>query len=108
MNPLRIWWIPQIPGKSFEVEVANLVEAKLLLDVLARYDNFQFQHNIKPDYSNAGGVQEKDPNDGWVDWYPDEKVQAILDQLYPRMVGDSPLDVLTLDQVRQLQEMIDG
>jgi len=66
---LKIWWIPQIPMKSFEVEVDNLVQAKLLLDVLADYDEFQFKNKIKPDYSNAGGlmIYSNDDKD-WVDW----------------------------------------
>ena len=53
---LRVWWIPQVPGKSFYKPVANLVEAKLLLDTLADYDAFQLRHRIKPDYCNAGGL----------------------------------------------------
>lgn len=53
---LKVWWIPQIPMKAFEVEVETLVEAKLLLDTLAKYDLFQFENRIKPDYANAGGL----------------------------------------------------
>ncbi len=83
---LRVWWIPQVPMKSFNIEVFSLEEAKLLLDTLAEYDRFQFENNIKPDYSNAGGLMiwseemkeidlENEPDNkdpGWTDWY-DEK-----------------------------------
>lgn len=73
---LLVWWIPQIPGKSFEVSVANIGQAILLLKTLADYDAFQYANHIKPDYSNAGGLvvwdddlAADDPDgDGWSDW----------------------------------------
>lgn len=77
---LRVWWIPQVPGKAFHVPVKTLREAKLLIDTLANYDMFQLQHRIKPDYSNAGGLQIYEPDsavdddgkptkdDAWFDW----------------------------------------
>ena len=68
---LKVWWIPQVPGKAFEVLVNNLREAKLLMDTLANYDLFQFRENVKPDYTNAGGVQIFE-NDEWTDWYDEE------------------------------------
>ena len=49
----------------------SLVEAKLILDVLAKYYIFQFQNNIKPDYSNAGGLTVYEHGE-WTDWYNDE------------------------------------
>lgn len=73
---LKVWWIPQIPGKPFEVSVASVAEAQKLLDVLAQYDIFQFENKIKPDYCNAGGlvvyeierVDGMDQHGDWVDW----------------------------------------
>ena len=63
---LRVWWIPQIPMESFYVPVATVEEAQKIMSVLAAYDVFQFEHHIKPDYSNVGGVQILE--DGvWVD-----------------------------------------
>ena len=38
------------------------------MDVLADYDKFQFENNIKPDYSNAGGLEIFE-NGEWPDWY---------------------------------------
>lgn len=52
----RVWWIPQIPMEAFVVELEDLGEAYRLVGTLASYDLFQYHHNIKPDYSNAGGV----------------------------------------------------
>lgn len=64
---LRVWWIPQIPGTPFRVPVESLAEAKLLLDTLAKYDLFQYKQNIKPDYSNAGGLEMLEDGE-WTDW----------------------------------------
>lgn len=54
----KVWHIPQIPGKAFQVELEDLEEAKRLVTVLALYDLFQYDNNIKPDYSNASGIME--------------------------------------------------
>ena len=66
MSQYRVWWIPQIPGKAFKVPVESPQQGKWLCDVLADYDLFQYHNHIKPDYSNAGGVQGLD-EDGWYD-----------------------------------------
>jgi hypothetical protein len=34
----RTWWIPQIPGKPFLVEVADAAQGRWLENVLADYD----------------------------------------------------------------------
>lgn len=51
----------------FYQPVASTKEAKLLLDTLAKYDAFQFENNIKPDYSNAGGLEVFESGE-WTDW----------------------------------------
>ncbi len=71
---LRVWWIPQVPGKAFYVPVSSIAEAQKLLDVLADYDCFQFNNRIKPDYCNAGGLEcfkqygAPNPPDDFPDW----------------------------------------
>ena len=50
---LKVWWIPQIPMKAFEVLVPSVEEGRKLCDVLAQYDAFQFDNKIKPDYCNS-------------------------------------------------------
>ena len=71
---LRVWWIPQVPMESFTVEVRNLREARLLLNTLAKYDQFQLDHNVKPDYTNTGGVHvfNQDGDNEWTDWWSDD------------------------------------
>ena len=69
---LKVWWVPQVPMKAFEVPVQTLREASLVLDVLADYDKFQFENRVKPDYSNAGGLLQFDHDIAdWCDWESD-------------------------------------
>lgn len=65
--PLRVWWIPQVPGKAFRVDVRTHREAWLLIRTLADYDAFQYENRIKPDYSNMGGVEAFDDGE-WSDF----------------------------------------
>lgn len=64
---LKVWWIPQVPGKSFDVPVSSAEQGKFLLNVLAEYDLFQFENRIKPDYANAGGLMAFEDGE-WCDW----------------------------------------
>ena len=66
---LRIWHIPQVPGKPFYVNVGSIAEATKLLAVIANYDKFQFDNNIKPDYCNVGGLEYFDNQENeWLEW----------------------------------------
>ena len=75
---LRVWWIPQVPGKPFLVSVDSVAEGVQIMDTLARYDQFQLENRIKSDYCNAGGLEMWDPNSdgegtpGWISWYDEE------------------------------------
>ena len=86
MSDMKVWWIPQVPMKPFEVSISSVEEGVKILNVLADYDAFQFENKIKPDYANAGGlmVWELDDNE-WVDWYDpetceDDPEQYLLDR----------------------------
>lgn len=76
---LRVWHIPQVPMKAYHVPVANVKEAKLVLMTLARYDQFQLENNVKPDFSNAQGLEryenvgdnEQKPELEWCEFYDD-------------------------------------
>lgn len=57
--------------KSFIREVPDLATAKSLVEVLADYDLFQYDNNIKPDYSNAGGIEVWEDGE-WVE-VPEEE-----------------------------------
>lgn len=77
IGDLQVWWIPQVPGTPFLTNVASVAEAVKIMDVLAKYDAFQFEHRIKPDYCNAGGLRQwcadnGEGEPGWEDWYDEE------------------------------------
>ncbi|MCP5014403.1 MAG: hypothetical protein GY938_03865 [Ketobacter sp.] len=65
---LRVWHIPQIPGNLFIVDVATPEEAHKIINMLADYDAFQYENRIKPDYSNASGLDVLEDGD-WFTWY---------------------------------------
>lgn len=57
MSKLRVWWIPQVGNcDTFYVSVKSVEDGKRLFDILAAYDAFQLQNNVKPDYCNTGGL----------------------------------------------------
>jgi hypothetical protein len=65
--------------KAFDVDVESVKEGAKILDVLADYDLFQLDNNIKPDYCNAGGLimldtddKEDSPEGSWCSWYDEE------------------------------------
>lgn len=68
---IRVWWSPQIPGPRFCTPVADLAQAKLLLTTLARYDLFHLEHNIKPDFANAGGLEVFEDGE-WCEWVDED------------------------------------
>lgn len=69
---MRVWWIPQVGfgGEAFHIPVESVEEAKKIMDVLAFYDCYQLNNNIKGDYCNTGGLEVWDEEfDEWTDWY---------------------------------------
>lgn len=71
MEKMRVWWIPQVGGgcPTFYVPVETIEEAAKTLNMLADYDNFQLENRIKPDFSNAGGLQVFDEgSQDWEEW----------------------------------------
>lgn len=74
-NHLRVWHIPQLGIKdglggyaAFHVGVAGIDEAIDVINMLANYDLFQFNHKIKPDYANASGLEEYIGGE-WQEWF---------------------------------------
>ena len=66
---MRVYWIPQVPMKAFHVEVNSVTEAIKIMNILADYDLFQLENNIKPDYCNTGGLQVyNEEEEEWEDW----------------------------------------
>lgn len=75
VGDLQVWWVPQVPMKSFSVDVDSVEMGVKVMDVLADYDLFQYRNKIKPDYCNAGGLRQwcadsdGEGTPGWEDWY---------------------------------------
>lgn len=66
MEKLRVWHMPQVPGKPFCVPVNTPEEGKKVMDILAAYDLFQ---HIKPAFANMNGLQRYDEQEKeWLDW----------------------------------------
>ena len=71
---LRVWWIPQIPMEPFRVSVPDVATGRLIEETLAAYDIFQFENDIKPDFSNTGGLERYEVDgDGGFDWFAVEE-----------------------------------
>jgi len=68
---LRVWWVPQVPCKAFQFPVDSAKEGWVLTNALAQYDLFQLEHNIKPDYCNAGGLNVFEDGE-WCEWYSED------------------------------------
>lgn len=71
----RVWWIPQIPlrrgQKPFYAEAPNFKTALLIDETLGRYDIYQYENRVKPDFSNVGGIQVWDATEN--DWVSIDK-----------------------------------
>jgi len=63
----KMWYIPQIPGKMFEREFDNLLDAVRALNMIIDFSRFEFANRVKPDYADASGVVYWDSNDQ--EWY---------------------------------------
>lgn len=83
---LRVSHFPQIPCKSFKVDVKNLEESKLISDVLSNYDLFQYENRIKPDYANVTVVEQWDEEEQeWISWSDDETGIDDLDEYFDQL-----------------------
>lgn len=58
---LRVWYIPQIPGEPFTVDVPDVATARLVLDALVGLSAHEYANRIKPDYADVGGVSMYEP-----------------------------------------------
>lgn len=52
--------------EPFYVTVESVRKGQLICEILADYDRFQFENNVKPDYSNVGGVSRFEDGE-WCD-----------------------------------------
>lgn len=56
--------------QPFYIPVESPEEGQKVMNILATYDCFQYNHNVKLDYANAGGLQCFNEEDNeWENWY---------------------------------------
>lgn len=84
----RVCWIPQIPGEAFIVDVATYGEALGVMCMLANYDQFQLDQNIKPDYANMGWVEAFEDGE-WVS-LDDDEVQELAEAEWSALPTQPP------------------
>lgn len=76
VGDLCVWHNPQVGAvSSFFYPVPNLETAKLVINMLADYDLWQYENRIKGDYANAtglivyeGALEGEEDHDGWFEW----------------------------------------
>jgi hypothetical protein len=78
---LRVWHVPQIPGAPFYVPVVNVAQAKLVLKLLGDYDAFMLANHVRPEYSNANGLEVYYELGGWQEWHRASDDYSISDIL---------------------------
>lgn len=69
IGDLRIHWYPQIPCVPFKIDIDDIAQGKSIMKILAKYDEFQFKNNIKPDYCNTGCILEYSDYGEGPDWF---------------------------------------
>lgn len=78
---MRVWWMPQVGvDATFYIPIKSIEEAGEFMDILSAYDCFQYNHRIKSDYCNTGGVQVWDEEaHEWNDWYYEDEDSFFAD-----------------------------
>lgn len=72
MPKLRVYYII-LGAKTYHQEVSSVEEAKLVIDSIARFVNFQIDNNVFPDHCSTAGLEvwDEEEND-YVDWYDED------------------------------------
>lgn len=94
---LKVVHTSPFPGESFEYAVGDIIQAWILLNALAAYDEFQIAKGIRTDFSSTQGLLVWDAGEKeWVDYianeYLDTEVEDITD--------------LTLDELKPLVSVL--
>lgn len=85
---LRVAHYPQVPCAPFTIPVTSIEDAQRVINLLADYDQFQYQERIKGDYSNTSFVQQFEDGQ-WVDWADDETGISNVDE-YFEFINEHP------------------
>lgn len=70
MAKYMAYYIPQVPMKAFEFETDDLVLAQTVLEQIVSFSIYEFENNVKPDYSDAAGiVRWEEDGEGGHAWF---------------------------------------
>lgn len=106
MSKIRVWHMPQVGScdVTLYVPVENVREAKKVMDLLACYDLFQLENNIKPDFCNTCGVQIYDEESKeWEDWFI-ENENGYFDDVDEYFESDKEIQEYTKELFGQLKK----
>ena len=83
MSKMRVWHMPQVGcNATIHIPVESELEGKKIMDVLAAYDLFQLENNIKPDFCNINGLQVfNETEQVWEDWYLENDYDEYFDNV---------------------------
>ena len=94
---LRVTHIPQVGSDvgAFYVPVQSPEEAVKVMGILAAYDEFQFEHNVKPDFTNFSYLEMFDEEEHeWVGWeYVDDENYFDSAEEYVEELSDQKAEV---------------
>lgn len=90
---LKVVHISPFPGESFEYPVDDIIQAWVLLNALAAYDEFQVAKGIRADFSSTQGLLIWDAGE-------EEWVEYSANDYYD--VGAEDITDLTLDELKAL------
>lgn len=54
---LRVWYCPQVPCPALKIPAPDLATARIVYNALIDLSTFEFDHRIKPDYCDMGGIE---------------------------------------------------
>lgn len=66
IGQIRVWHEPKISGERFTILAKNPAEAMKFLDIIADYDIFLTDKNIREEYSNNSGFEVWNGSN-WID-----------------------------------------
>ena len=92
---LKVVHTSPFPGETFEYAVGDIIQAWILLNALAAYDEFQIAKGIRTDFSSTQGLVVWDAGEGlglWVNFVANEYLDTDVED-----IAD-----LTLDELKAL------
>ena len=104
-SKMRVYHIPQVGTNTiFYIPVKSEIEASKVMNILACYDLFQYENNIKPDFSNMSGVQIYNEEElEWEDWYLENEEGKYFDDIEKYLEGNDEADDFGDELFKQLK-----